>query len=276
MTAATHSLPKRSIGAYCLAVVRSIIHLLWMGFFIVPYGFAILIRAALGTRGEPLYRTGVAWLNLCVKGARWILGIEYRVQGMENLPKPGQYPGVVVLVKHQSTYETFLMPLVLEHVVLAYVFKKELLSIPIFGWGLGRMDMIHIDRSQKAKAFHKVIEQGKKLLDKGSWVIMFPEGTRVPRGEVGLYKASGARLAIDTQSVVVPVAVTSARCWPGRAIVKFPGIVDVSIGAPISSDGENPTDLTEKVQNWIEAEMRRLDPEAYPPQSPATGQVPAP
>lgn len=273
MTTAQHQLPKRGVLAYTLAVIRSLIHLLWMGFFMVPYGFAILIRAALGTRGEPLYRTGVAWLNLCVKGARWILGIQYRVQGFENLPKQGQYPGVVVLVKHQSTLETFLMPLILKHVVLAYVFKKELLSIPIFGWGLGRMDMIHIDRSQKSKAFHKVIEQGKKLLDKGSWVIMFPEGTRVPRGEVGQYKASGARLAIDTQSVVVPVAVSSAKCWPGRAIVKFPGVVDVSIGHPISSEGENPNDLMQKVQDWIEAEMRRLDPEAYPDANPTQSVV---
>ncbi|SHE42793.1 1-acyl-sn-glycerol-3-phosphate acyltransferase [Lampropedia hyalina DSM 16112] len=258
-------LPRPGFFQYLLAVPRSLVHLLWMGFFLVPYAGWLILQALLGVRGEPLYRIGVAWLDLCVKGARWITGIDYRVQGMENLPRPGEYPGVVLLVKHQSTYETFLMPLVLRHIVLAYVFKKELLSIPFFGWGIGRMDMIHIDRSQKAKAFHKVIEQGKKLLAKGSWIIMFPEGTRVPRGETGQYRSSGARLAIETGSVVVPVAVTSGRCWPGRAIVKFPGVVDVSIGAPIASAGENATDLTQKVQDWIEAEMRRLDPDAYAP-----------
>jgi 1-acyl-sn-glycerol-3-phosphate acyltransferase len=128
---------------------------------------------------------------------------------------------------------------------------------------MGRLDMIHIDRSQRTQAFAKVVTQGKALLDQGVWVIMFPEGTRISRGEVGDYKTGGTRLAIETGAPVIPIAVTSARCWPRRAFVKQPGVVEVSIGAPISSLGREPEELMRQVQAWIESEMQRLDPDAY-------------
>jgi 1-acyl-sn-glycerol-3-phosphate acyltransferase len=168
-----------------------------------------------------------------------------------------------LLVKHQSTWQTFLMPAIMPH-PLAYVFKKELLSVPFFGWAMGRMDMIHIDRSQRAQAFQKVVTQGKRLMDQGVWVIMFPEGTRIPRGQKGVYKTGGTRLAIEAGVPVIPIAVTSAKCWPTKAFVKTPGIVDISIGKAIASEGRQPEELMQEVEAWIEAEMRRLDPEAYP------------
>ena len=146
---------------------------------------------------------------------------------------------------------------------LAFVFKRELLYIPFFGWAMGRMDMIHIDRSQRAQAFSKVVEQGKRLLARGTWVIMFPEGTRIPRGEKGQYKTGGTRLAIETGAPVIPVAVTSGKCWPRKAFIKTPGVVDISIGKPIPSAGRKPEELMREVEEWIEAEMHRLDPEAY-------------
>jgi 1-acyl-sn-glycerol-3-phosphate acyltransferase len=92
---------------------------------------------------------------------------------------------------------------------------------------------------------------------------MFPEGTRIPRGERGSYKNGGTRLAIATGAPVIPVAVTSAKCWPRKAFIKQPGVVDVSIGKPIPSEGRDADELMREVETWIEAEMHRLDPEAY-------------
>jgi 1-acyl-sn-glycerol-3-phosphate acyltransferase len=146
---------------------------------------------------------------------------------------------------------------------LAYVFKRELLYIPFFGWAIGRLDMVHIDRSQRTQAFNKVVEQGKRLLAQGVWVIMFPEGTRIPRGQAGNYKSGGTRLAVATGAPVIPIAVSSARCWPRKAFIKRPGVVDVSIGKPIPSEGRSADELMREVESWIEGEMRRLDPEAY-------------
>jgi len=241
--------------------IRSALHLLWMLVTVVPYALAILLGALFGVRGQPLYRIAAAWLGLCISGARVLLGIRTRVTGMDNLPL-GQKSPAILLLKHQSTFETFLMPTLMPH-PLAYVFKKELLHVPFFGWAIGRLDMIHIDRTQGSRAFAKVVAQGKELLAQGIWIIMFPEGTRIARGQAGTYKTGGTRLAVETGAPVIPIAVTSAKCWPRKAFIKVPGVVDVSIGQPIPSVGRDPAELMQEVETWIEAEMRRLDPDAY-------------
>jgi len=244
-----------------MAMLRSTLHMAFMFVTVIPYTLLILLSRLLGAKGDTLYAIAKKWLTLSVDSARVIMGIRYQVQGQDNLPV-GETSPAILLVKHQSTYETFLMPAIMPH-PLAYVFKKELLYVPFFGWSIGSLDMIHIDRSQRARAFAKVVEQGKALLAKGVWVIMFPEGTRIPRGERGSYKSGGARLAIATGAPVIPVAVTSAKCWPRKAFIKHPGVVEVSIGKPIPSVGREADELTREVEAWIEAEMHRLDPEAY-------------
>jgi 1-acyl-sn-glycerol-3-phosphate acyltransferase len=243
-----------------MALLRSLLHLLWMVVTVIPWGI-IMVVASIRVRGNPLYWMAVRWLGWAIDGARVILGIRVRVSGMENLPV-GETSPAILLVKHQSTLETFLMPTLMPH-PLAYVFKKELLYVPFFGWAMGRLDMIHIDRSQGSLAFSKVVAQGKELLARGVWIIMFPEGTRIPRGQAGTYKTGGTRLAVATGAPVIPVAVSSAKCWPRKAFIKRPGVVDVSIGQPIPSAGREPAELMREVEAWIEAEMRRLDPEAY-------------
>ena len=244
-----------------MSLIRSTLHMLRMGITVIPYTLAVLLTRWLGGGPRRVYAVARAWLKLSVDSARGIMGIQYRVQGMENLPTD-ENQGVVLLVKHQSTYETFLMPSIMPR-PLAYVFKKELLKVPFFGWSIGALDMIHIDRAQRSRAFHKVVEQGKRLLDQGIWVIMFPEGTRIDRGQVGEYKTGATRLAIMAGAPVVPIAVTSAKCWPRKAFIKKPGMVDVSIGKPIPSVGRKHDELMAEVEAWIEAEMQRLDPEAY-------------
>jgi 1-acyl-sn-glycerol-3-phosphate acyltransferase len=244
-----------------IAMLRSTLHMAFMFVTVIPYTLLILLARVLGAKGNVRYAFAQKWLTLSIDAARVIMGIRYQVQGQENLPV-GETSPAILLVKHQSTYETFLMPAIMPH-PLAYVFKKELLYVPFFGWSIGSLDMIHIDRSQRAKAFAKVVEQGQALLDKGVWVIMFPEGTRIPRGERGSYKTGGTRLAIATGAPVIPIAVTSAKCWPRKAFIKTPGVVDVSIGKPIPSVGRDAEELMREVETWIEAEMHRLDPEAY-------------
>ena len=241
-------------------LIRSIAHMLWMAVTVVPWAIAVLIFSMFGSSTQ-VYWLCAGWLRLAVTGGTVILGIQNRVTGMENLPST-ELGSCVLLVKHQSTWETFSMVTLMPH-PLAFVFKRELLYVPFFGWAMSRMDMIHIDRSQRAQAFNKVVAQGKRLMARGVWVIMFPEGTRIPRGQKGVYKSGGTRLAIETGAPVIPVAVTSAKCWPRKALIKKPGIVDISIGKPIPSAGRQPEELMREVEAWIEAEMRRLDPEAY-------------
>lgn len=244
-----------------MPLIRSILHALWMLVTVVPWGI-YMVTASLWSTGTQMWWMAQRWLTWAVGPiGRRILGIEVRVTGFENLPL-GEKSPAILLVKHQSTLETFLIPTLMPH-PLAFVFKKELIYVPFFGWAMGRMDMIHIDRSLRAQAFSKVVDQGRRLLAQGVWVIMFPEGTRIPRGQKGVYKHGGTRLACETGAPVIPIAVTSAKVWPRKAFVKRPGVVEVSIGKPIASQGRQPDELLREVEAWIETEMRRLDPEAY-------------
>ncbi len=244
--------------------LRSLLFVLWMAATVIPWGLA-MVALSVFQRGAPLYWGCVGWLRTAMWGVRVICGVRWRVTGMHHLPTAEDGRAAVLLApKHQSTLETFLFPTLMPH-PLAYVFKRELLYIPFFGWAMGRMDMIHIDRSKRTEAWNKVAEQGKRLFDQGIWVIMFPEGTRIKRGAQGTYKTGSSRLAISAGVPIVPIAVTSAKCWPRKSFLVRPGLVDISIGQPIPSVGRDPEGLMRDVETWIEAEMRRLDPEAYAP-----------
>jgi 1-acyl-sn-glycerol-3-phosphate acyltransferase len=242
--------------------LRSALFVAWMLVTVVPVALAVLI-ASIFVKGTPLYWMCVFWLRLVIWGARWICGVRHRVQGMAHVPTAAEGRAAVILAsKHQSTWETFAYPVLMPH-PLCYVFKKELLLIPFFGWAMGRLDMIHIDRSRRAEAWSRVAEQGRQHMSRGNWVIMFPEGTRSARGGQGSYKLGAARLAVETGTPIVPIAVASARCWPRKSFLLRPGVVDISIGRPIPPAGRGADDLMREIEAWIEAEMRRIDAPAY-------------
>jgi 1-acyl-sn-glycerol-3-phosphate acyltransferase len=247
-----------------LAAIRSFVFVAWMTVTVIPWGLA-MVALSMFARGPRLYWGCVGWLRTAIWGARAICGVRHRISGMENVPTAADERAAVLLAcKHQSTWETFALPTLMPH-PLAYVFKRELLYVPFFGWAMSRMDMIHIDRSKRTEAWNKVAQQGRRLFGEGVWVIMFPEGTRTPRGGQGSYKTGATRLAISAGVPVVPIAVSSAKCWPRKSFLLRPGVIDISIGRPISAVGREPEEMMREVEAWIEAEMRRLDPEAYAP-----------
>ncbi len=254
-----------------MIALRSAIFVLWLVLTVVPWAIVVLL-ASIVLRGRALYWMCVGWVRVAIWGARLICGVRWRVTGMANLPDAADLHAAVVLAsKHQSTWETLALPTLMPQ-PLAYVFKRELLQIPFFGWAMARLDMVHIDRSRRAEAGTRVLTQGRELMARGIWLIMFPEGTRIARGCEGVYKLGAARVAIATAAAIVPIAVTSARCWPHRTFRLHPGVIDVSIGVPIASAGRHADELTAEIRDWIEGEMRRLDPQAYDgaePQRPA-------
>ena len=243
-----------------MPLIRSILHMAWMVLTVIPWGLTLVV-ISLWVRRTPLWWFAVGWFRVVVWGTRVFLGVRVRVTGLEHLPQ-GERSAAVLLSKHQSTFETLLLPTLMPR-PLAFVFKQELLKIPFFGWSMARLDMIHIDRGSRAQAMKQVISQGKALLADGTWVILFPEGTRMARGQSGTYQTAGTRLAVESGAPVVPIAVSSGTCWPRQGFIKHPGVVEVSIGPAIPSVGREPKELMREVQAWIEAEMRRIDPEAY-------------
>lgn len=243
--------------------LRSAVFVVWLAASVIPWAIMSLV-ASIFMRGTPLYRLTTYWLHLAIYGARVICGVNWRIQGLENLAAAQKERNLILLSKHQSTWETFAYVVLMPR-PLCYVFKRELLMVPFFGWAMGRLDMVHIDRSKRTEAWSKVAAQGKRFMDQGNWVIMFPEGTRTPRGSQGTYKTGGTRLAIETGATVLPLAVSSAKCWPRKSFMLRPGVVDISIGKPLPSSGREPDEMMREVEAWIESEMRRLDPGAYPP-----------
>jgi len=198
------------------------------------------------------------WNVMVIWLAKVICGLRYQVLGIENLPDEP----VILLSKHQSAWETIFYLMYMPR-PLVFVFKKELHYIPFFGWGLALLRMIPIDRSKGKDAFAQVVEQGRKRLANGQWIIMFPEGTRIPVGQKGFYKGGGARLAVETNVPVVPLAMNSGDCWPKNSFIKQPGLITVSIGKPLSSAGKTAPELMLEVETWIESEMRKISPQNY-------------
>jgi 1-acyl-sn-glycerol-3-phosphate acyltransferase len=237
-------------------LLRSLLFIIVQLVTVVPWAFVCLACAPLPLSTR--YRVTVQWPRAMVGAARWLCGIRSELLGEENLPDGP----AILLSKHQSTWETFFLVSRMPR-DLCFVFKRELLYVPFFGWGIGLLKMIHIDRARGRTAFDSVVKQGGEQLANGRWVIIFPEGTRTPAGSQGHYKSGGARLAIRTGTPVVPIAVNSGRLWPKKKLIKIPGLITVSIGKPISSAGKTAELLTSEVESWIETEMRRISPADY-------------
>ncbi len=238
-------------------VVRSILFFAIMVAVTIPWACVCFIAAPLPYSKR--YFITSRWNVFIIWLAKVLCGIRYQIKGAENFPDAP----VIVLSKHQSAWETIFLLCKLPR-PLVFVFKRELLYVPFFGWALGLLRMIPIDRNKGKDAFAHVVIQGRKRLADGQWVIMFPEGTRIPVGQSGKYKGGGARLAVETNTVVVPIALNSGECWGKNSFVKKPGLVTVSVGKPISPEGLNPIELMQKVENWIESEMRVISPDVYP------------
>lgn len=198
------------------------------------------------------------WNVFIIWAAKVICGIHYERRGWENFPDEP----AILLAKHQSAWETIFLLMATPR-PLVFVFKKEITYIPFFGWAISLLRMIPIDRSKGKDAFAQVVTHGKKRLADGQWIIMFPEGTRIAVGKKGTYKGGGARLAVETNTQVVPIALNSGECWPKNSFIKKPGTVTVSVGKPISSEGKTAPELMLEVEQWIEDEMRVISPRVY-------------
>jgi len=235
-----------------MSVLRSVLFALYQ--LIVTPLYAILVLLLFWLPRQSRFRFIIGWCWLMLFGARWICGIRHRIIGVENIP-PRASPHIV-MSKHSSTWETlalnFLFP------PLAFVAKKELLSIPFFGWAFSLASPITIDRKAGKDAMQQIAEQGRERLAQGFWIVVYPEGTRIRAGTRAHYKTGGARLALALGIPVVPVAHNAGYLWPKGVLGKRPGTVTVSIGKPIRPDETDMQQLINKVEKWIEDEVTRL------------------
>jgi 1-acyl-sn-glycerol-3-phosphate acyltransferase len=192
------------------------------------------------------------WARSCLWMLDHLCGLHFIVEGRERIPA-GTH---IVMSKHTSAWETVALFVIFPPHV--WVLKRELLWVPLMGWGLKVLRPIAIDRSAGHRAVNQVIEQGQERLAEGLWIVIFPEGTRVAVGETRKYGLSGALLAAAAGKLVVPVSHNAGEFWPRRGILKKPGTIRVIIGEPITAAGKDPRDLNSEIRAAIEGGLARI------------------
>lgn len=192
------------------------------------------------------------WSRLVLGWLALTCNLRYQVIGRENIPAGP----AVVLAKHQSAWETIAMQQIFP--AQTWVLKRELLWIPVFGWGLALMRPVAIDRTAGKEALRQVIKQGTDRLRQGIWMVVFPEGTRVRPGSRGRYAIGGAMLATKAAAPVVPVAHNAGEFWGKGSFIKRPGTITLSVGPVIPTEGRNAADVNREAEAWIEQEMERI------------------
>jgi len=242
-----------------MKAVRSSLFLVWAIVWSILTAPLVVI-AALALRGLWGYRFGKLWRLGIQFGVENILGIRPKVVGLENMPKEP----CVILAKHQSAWETMtIQDIVPKGAYCVFVLKKELLKVPLIGWGLAAMKMISIDRTAGKDALDQVVAQGRERLQQGFYVVLFPEGTRVAPGQKKRYKPGGAYLATHVGCKVVPVAHDAGELWPRQAFLKSPVTVTMSIGPASDATGITEAEVNQRAEAWIEEEMHRISPHRY-------------
>lgn len=233
-----------------MRLLRSVLFTCLMFVTVLPYALLVIIGRAFSWRTS--YNWVPRWTRLVCWLADKLCGLRYEVEGSEHLP---QEPSVV-LFKHSSAYETLLQLQLFPP--QTWVLKRELMWTPFFGWGLAALQNIAINRRAGGSAVQQVLDQGVAALRKGRWVVIFPEGTRVPPGEIRRYGMSGTLLAQAAGCLVVPVAHNAGDFWPRRGWVKHPGTVRVVIGPPMNPAGRDSREFNQEVQAWIEGKVAEL------------------
>ena len=198
-----------------------------------------------------LWARTVLWL------ARTVAGIDFQVRG-EIPPAPA-----ILAVKHQSAWETIALNLILPDA--AFVLKRELMHIPLFGWGLAKMRNVATDRGGGAAALRRMTAAARQALQDKRYLVVFPEGTRTAAGtRNNRYHPGIAALYAGTGRAITPVALNSGCFWPRRGFIKRPGRILVEFLPPVEP-GLPPRQLVRELAARIETATARLESESGQP-----------
>ena len=184
------------------------------------------------------------WAKFCIWWLKITCRLSFEVLGKNNIPNEP----CVIISNHQSTWETLAFQTIFNH--QTWVLKKELLWIPIFGWGLALLEPIVIDRGEKLKALKKVIEHGVDRLNREINIIIFPEGTRKKYGHIGKYQSGGIAIAKKAQKMVLPVCHNAGKFWPKGSFIKYPGVIKVIIGKPQNIQKKSVAESIDQIHQW--------------------------
>ena len=219
--------------------------------FIILCSVAILPSPLISEKRR--WEVAVLWSEVNIIALKIICGLNYVVKGEENIPTEK----CVVFFKHSSVMEAFVG---LKHFSpSSWVAKYELMYAPLFRGAIKRFGLIPVKRGMGGSEVDKVVKVGKQRLLENKWIVIFPEGTRMPYKQTKRYGLSGALLAKGAGVNVLPVSHNSGKFWKRRGLLKHPGTIVFSIGKPIKTKGKNIAEINKEAQSWIESEIRSLD-----------------
>ncbi len=231
-------------------IARSTVYWIWQIFATLLMGGPVLIGALISFRVG--YYFADWWIRLNMYGLRFICGVGWDVQGKENIPDKA----CVVLSKHQSTWDTYFIPMLFNPAT--YVAKRSLVWIPIFGWSLVFLRFILIDRKSGRSAVRQMVDAAADRLANGRWLIIFPEGTRRPVGAPPKYRPGGAIVASELGVNALPIALNAGEFWPRMGFIKWPGTITVRIGPVISGAGRTVDEVLAESTAWIEKNTHEI------------------
>jgi 1-acyl-sn-glycerol-3-phosphate acyltransferase len=218
---------------------------------VAVYAFVAFVATVIP--GITAYQVARAWAASVLVMLKLLCGLDHRIEGLEHL----QGENCVVLLKHSSAWETIAQFVIFPR--QTWVMKRELLWAPILGWVLMLFKPIAINRKGGRSAVAQVVRLGRQRLEEGYWVMIFPEGTRVPVGQKRRYGISGALLATTTARAIIPVAHDAGWYWPRRGLLKRAGTIRMSIGPRIPTAGKDARAVNAEVERWIDAKVAELD-----------------
>ncbi len=236
-----------------MSYIRSLLFSMGMLVSMVFFAVAGIILYLLFVPFPIRYRFITQWSRFTLWWLKLTCRIDYQVEGQEHIPDQP----AILFCKHQSTWETLALQRLFPP--QAWVLKRELMWLPLFGWAMATLKPVAIDRNAGRQAVKKIIEVGTQRLRNGLWVVIFPEGTRVPPGETKRFGIGGALLAQKSGYAVVPVAHNAGEFWPRRAFLKKAGTIKVVIGPLIESEGRSAAEINRLAQQWIEKTMTRIE-----------------
>jgi 1-acyl-sn-glycerol-3-phosphate acyltransferase len=217
--------------------------------------------AILGTVGLPFLftprratmRFGRFWAASVLVLLRLIVGLAHEIRGLDRVPRSG----CIIAMKHQSAWDTLILPVVLGDP--AVVLKRELLLLPFFGWYAGRAGSIAIDRSAGAGTLRRMLVKARPVAAAGRPIVIFPEGTRVAPGERRSYQPGVAALYQALALPLVPAAVNSGLYWGRRSFFKRKGRIILEFLDPIPPGRTRPrlmAELERRIETAAEALLR--------------------
>lgn len=201
---------------------------------------------------RPVLHEGIrAWMKLMTVLLKATVGLDYEIRGQENIPDgPALFAS-----KHQSAWDTGIFFLVLDDV--SYVLKKELLSIPLYGWLLKKDKMVAIDRAGGASALKQMVRDCREIFADDRQLVIFPEGTRSEPGAKLPYHPGIAAVYKQENVPVVPVALNSGMFWGRRSFSKNPGKITLEFLEPIP-EGMDRKSFMAELEGRVESATNRL------------------